>query len=146
MKRHRTIHANPTGDMPTTAPRDAIALEFGRRLQRKMTEHGWNQSELARRASDHMIDGKQIGRDSISYYINGRFLPTAERLEAICKALGMEKAELLPTRGVGAATRIAPPFEMTSLDDGRVWVRVNQALNSSAALKIMAILNEEKAA
>lgn len=146
MKRHRTIHEDPTGDMPSSAPRDAIALEFGRRLQRKMTEHGWNQSELARRASGHMPEGKQLGRDSISYYVNGKFLPTAERLDALCKALGMQKSELLPTRGVGAATRIAPPFEMTSLDDGRVWVRINQALSSASALKIMAILNEEKAA
>ena len=39
-------------DDPTDA--DGVRREFGRRLSKRMDELGMNQSELARRASEHM--------------------------------------------------------------------------------------------
>src|SRR3546814_14112072 len=43
---------------------EAIRKEFANRLQAKMSEVGWNQSELARQVSLHMPDG-EFGRDNI---------------------------------------------------------------------------------
>jgi transcriptional regulator with XRE-family HTH domain len=125
-----------------------IKAEFARRLQAAMIEKGWNQSELARRANEHLpkpargqARGKQIGRDSVSHYMRGRMIPLPAYLNAIAKALGVEPAALLPARTPQAAS--TAPYEMKGLPDGRVYLRISRTLRQATAMKIMALLAEE---
>lgn len=135
-------------DLPVNAPRDAVKVEFAKRLQLAYKQKGWNQSELARRASDYLPphdDGtpRKLGRDVISTYCTAHSLPNHVYLEAICKALGKTPEELLPTRGLPSAGADNPPLEARDAGDGKVWLRVNQAVSWPDAVKIMAILKGE---
>jgi len=85
----------------------AVYAEFGRRLQARMIQLGWNQSELSRRATECLprtakgqVQGHTLGRDRISSYIRGKYLPRPEGLEAIAKALQCKPVDLLPPGGV----------------------------------------------
>lgn len=84
---HYNILAAPAEDsgMGGTA---SIKAEFARRLQTAMVGRGWNQSELARRASECLpkpapgqTRGHAIGRDLISHYVRGAMLPGPSNLE-----------------------------------------------------------------
>jgi transcriptional regulator with XRE-family HTH domain len=88
-KGHATLHSHPI-DLPSNAPRDAALIEFGLRLQRALIEKGWTQSELARRATQYMTEGKNVTRGQISNYVTGVVMPAPPRLHAIAKALGKE--------------------------------------------------------
>lgn len=138
----RTLHDKPH-DIPDAAPKEAALVEFGRRVQAAMVEKGWNQAELARRATQHMKGEAVMSRDTISKYVNAQTLPGPDRLAALAKALGKRADELLPTRGVTTASDKVPAFDMRAAGDGRVWLRINQEVNYDKALKILAVLKEE---
>src|SRR5690242_21640521 len=70
--------------------------EFARRLYNLMLSKGWRQSELARRAG--------LPRDSVSTYIRGKVLPTAESVYKLAKAFGIPAEELLPYAIENSAT------------------------------------------
>lgn len=125
--------------------RDVMArrMEFARRLQDRMIRKGWNQTELARRAKDHLPDGARMERDIISNYIRGRALPSVNNLRAICGALGCEPVDLLPPDMVPVGFRSpphAPLREFKDMGDGNVWLSINQAVPFDVALKIMELL------
>jgi len=140
MARRAFVNPKPTDSLPRLAPKDAVKTEFARRLQAAMISKGWRQSELARRAEQHLPHGRKFGRDSVSLYIRGKTLPSAVFLHALCKALGKEPEELLPTRGMPAAGDANPPLDVRDLDDGNVWLRVNQAVPWPIALKVLELL------
>lgn len=142
-KRRLTIHTEPHGDLPKSAPRDAVALEFARKLQAEMVKRGWNQSDLARAATKHMPEGS-INRDSISQYVNARNMPNPVRLDALAAALDVAKEDLLPARGVTARGAMASDMDLKDMGDGRVWLRVNQPLDWADAMEILAILRKSK--
>ena len=131
------------------AATNSIKAEFARRLQAAMIRKGWNQSELARRASDLLPRpaagqkrGKTIGRDLISHYVRGMMLPGPANLEAIAKALGLRAEDLMPS-GVPHAGGDASPFKLEQAGEGRMFIRLNRTISPNAANKIMAILLEE---
>ena len=134
----RTIHSEPT-NIPDDVPKSAALLEFGRRIQKAMIEKGWNQSELARAAS---LQGVAISRDLVSKYLNGKALPGPGKLEALSKALNVPAGDLLPTRGTNALSEKVPELDVRDVGDGRVWLRVNQAVDWPKALKIMELLKK----
>lgn len=141
MKQRNTLHIDPEQITPSPSA-DAVRLDFARRLQQAMARKGYNQAELARESSKYTASGRPIGRDSISIYINGRYLPSAERLAAIAQALGVEKTDLMPPRAYAAPKD--PPLDIKDLSDGRVWLRVNQAVEWSKALKILEIIKSDE--
>lgn len=128
-----------------------IKAEFARRLEAFRVRRGWNQSELARRATDQLpkpAPGQKrhhkIGRDLISHYSRGLMLPGNVVLEALAKALGVEKNQLMPPMMVPhVAVGEAPPFAMKALADGRAELNVNRVVRMETAMKIMAMLAEE---
>jgi transcriptional regulator with XRE-family HTH domain len=137
----RDFHNEPPGTAPPAGiPRDQIKIDFAKRIQRAMIDKGWNQSELARRASAYLPKNTPLGRDNVSHYVRGISLPRSAQLAALAKALGLKPADLLPT--VPSAAQKAPPFDMRQLEDGNVWLRVNQAVSFDQALKIMRLLQE----
>jgi transcriptional regulator with XRE-family HTH domain len=122
------------------APKDAVKVEFARRLQAAMVAKGWRQSDLARRAEKYLPANKKFGRDSISLYIRGKTLPGPVFLEALCKALEKEPDDLLPTRGMPAAGENNPPLDVKDAGDGNAWLRVNQAVPWNTAVAILRLL------
>jgi transcriptional regulator with XRE-family HTH domain len=128
----------------------SVYAEFARRLQAKMQERGWNQSELARQCTKHLprpVKGQKqnltIGRDSISHYVRGISMPRPESLTVIAKALGCAESDLLPPMAVPSAASEAPPFEMTSVGGDRVALRINRTVTLDTANKIIALLRKE---
>lgn len=147
MSRRAISHYNTlnrsTGDL-------AVYAEFGRRLQARMIALGWNQSELSRRATEFLpkptkgqVQGHSLGRDRISSYIRGKYLPRPEALAAIAKALKCQPEDLLPAAGVPSVGEEGPLMEMKSLDSNRVAIRINRVVSQKTALAIMTLLSEE---
>ena len=139
MTRRAYINPMPSKDLPMNAPKDAVKVEFARRLQSAMLAKGWRQSDLAREAGRHMKE-KTFGRDSVSLYIRGMSLPGPLHLEALCKALGARPEDLLPTRGMPSAGEAIPALDVREMSDGKVWLRVNQAVPWPMAIKVLEIL------
>lgn len=130
----------------------AVYQEFGRRLQARMIQLGWNQSELSRRATAYLIrpakgqvQGHSVGRDRISSYIRGKYLPRPDALHAIARALQCEMSDLLPPGSVPSVVEEGPLMELKSLDGKRVHIRLNRVVSQTTATNIMALLNQEDA-
>lgn len=146
----KLYHNEPPTDIKDDVPVEQAKIEFGKRLQKAMNEKGWNQSELAAEAAKHLPrekrEGKSLadafGRDKVSMYIRGRTLPTPMYLRALSKALGKTTEELLPTRGRASAVRNAPPLDFRQMEDGNVFLRVNQAVSLETAIEIVALLKK----
>jgi transcriptional regulator with XRE-family HTH domain len=139
MPRKRSLPPGPPEGFPRGAPRDAIAVELGRRISKAMVDRNMNQSDLAREAAKHMPN-KKFGRYSTSLYIRGKQIPGPERLRALSRALNIKEVELLPNRGVSPAESRTPPLDMRLLEDGNVWLRVNQSVPQDVAMKVLALL------
>lgn len=145
MTRRPSYHLTHGRDVTVGTPKDAVKLEFGRRLQMAMIQKGMNQSDLARRLEmeirvDEQGNPIRVGRDSISTYIRGKVLPSPARLKALAKILDVTETDLLPTPGRVSSIPNAPSIETRDLGDGNVWLRINQGLPWSDALRILAIL------
>jgi transcriptional regulator with XRE-family HTH domain len=125
------------------APPAAIRMDFARRLQNAMNDKGWNQAELARRVAPLLKDSR-IGRDNISKYVRGKVLPLPHALEAIAKVLGMDSKDLLPNRGTAATAEEHSPLDVRDIGEGRVWLRVNQAVDWEIALEMLKLLKGGK--
>lgn len=121
------------------APQHITKQEFGRRLYSLMIKKGWNQSELSRRA--------KIGRDSVSTYVRGISFPDPQNLDNLCKALEVDRDQLLPNAGESAMDREHPAFEIKAAhgSPGRVWLRVNRMVTSEVASQIFNLINEADA-
>lgn len=132
----------PTPTNLTGAPMDVVKREFAKRLTKAMADKGWNQSETARRAAEHMPDGV-FGRDNISHYSRAFSIPGPAHLKALSMALEMAPADLLPSRAMPSVDEKVPPLDVRDTGDGNVWLRVNQSVPWPKALKIMDILNGE---
>jgi len=125
-------NAAPDGKNMKGAPREAIRREFGKRLQAAMLDKGWNQSELARHSG--------FGRDNISAYIRGVSIPGPIHLHAMANALNVKSDDLLPNKGMPSVDTVVPALDVAEIGEGMAWLRVNQAVDWDAALKIMALL------
>lgn len=136
----RRAYVNPPPQkLPAGAPRDAVKIDFANRLQKALIAKGINQSELARRASAQLPGKKTIGRDMVSHYIRGVALPRPAHLEALAKALGVKAEDLMPN--APSAADKAPSADMKQLEDGNVWLRINQGVPMTKGLIVLSILN-----
>lgn len=134
-------------DIWDTAPHDLVWSEFKSRLTKALVAKGWNQSELARRATDVAPEGIVIGRDLISNYLNARkkTVPLPHHLSPVAHALGVEPKDLLPTtmgRQASKRFEVGAQPEFKGAGDGYYWVRVNQRLPIKDALEIMQIIHK----
>jgi transcriptional regulator with XRE-family HTH domain len=122
---------------PILTPRALTRQEFGRRLQQLMLAKSWNQSDLARAAD--------LGRDSISTYVNGKTFPTPVALKKMADALGMEPQELLPNTMMNAMDDEHPAVELRQAagHPGKAWLRVNRAVSFGTAAKIVELINQD---
>ena len=131
--------ALPPSDLPegTLTPKALSKQEFGRRLYALMIARNMNQSDLSRAAD--------LGRDSISTYINGKTFPTPKALQKLADALGVEPDELLPNGMLAAMEEEHPAVELRQAagHTDKAWLRVNRAMSFSTAAKIVAMIDEE---
>lgn len=129
--------------------------EFGRRLQAIMVELGWNQSELARRAGEHLPEPRKgqkqrhgFPRDLISHYVRGVRLPRPEGLGALCKALSagarraIAPADIMPPPGWTPRTANGA-VSMRVVEPGRVAMQFSRVLSMKTATRIVEMLKAE---
>lgn len=139
-RKHRT-HVPGEGAKETRlTPKHLTRQQFSKRLYDLMVSRHWTQSELARQAG--------LPRDSISTYIRGKSFPSPLSLQKLADAFGLEPDELLPNTIESAIDADNPAFEMkvsTNRPD-LAWVRLNQLVSTSTAMKIVALLEEDDAA
>lgn len=144
-ERERKLHyinSEPKGDSAVGTRGTALA-EFGRRVQSYMADKGWNQSELGRQATLHMPGREDFGRYNVSLYIQGRQFPGPVRLRALCKALGVTPTQLVPSAATLSVDDKEKPLSFQTMEDGRVWLQVNQSTSMDAAMKIIALLGRK---
>lgn len=144
MPRHTRYHIGEDTPDSMSLPLDGVKRVFARRLQDKLVEKGWNQSDLTRELAKHLSSPPH--RSLVSNYIRMKSLPSPEALAAIAKCLGVAPQDLLPTnRETGAAmANDAASADLRDLGDGKVWLRINQALTWSTALKVLELLKGEQ--
>jgi transcriptional regulator with XRE-family HTH domain len=126
---------------------------FGKLLQRTLVEKGMTASELARKASILMPNGKKIGRDVIARYTSGRSIPTPINLKAIAAALGVDPNLMIPrdyAQRPGHASEgstVTPPrsrdVRVSTTTDGLMNLMVNVHLPRQVGWKIAEMIESE---
>ncbi len=134
----RHILNPPPGDLPADSSAGHARAEFAKRLQHFMASKGLNQADLARETSKHLPKGVTMGRDSVSYYVRGKSFPTAARINALAKVLGVKPEELVPTRGIKTAGDAS--VDARDMADGRAWLRVDKAVPWPVAVEVLKLL------
>jgi transcriptional regulator with XRE-family HTH domain len=130
----------PNGSL---AHKDVIKREFGQRLRRAMINKGMTQTDLAHAAAKH-TPSKTFGRDLVSSYISGRYIPNPINLAALAKALGIDPEELLPqSNNLPRRGESTPPLDIRVLGDDRASLRVNQVVSLDVALKVAQLINDD---
>lgn len=143
-RRPSTHNEPPEADQRNAVLKQTTRAEFGRRLNAQLVKNGWSQAEFARRAQAKAPDGMRIGTDSISHYINGRYMPSPAHLKVMAEALGLaDPRELMPAKGVAEVGESLPPISVQDLDNGSVWLKVNQAVSWPIGIKVLALLRGE---
>jgi len=143
-RRAQTHNAPPEADQRRAVEKQSVRAEFARRLSRQLTIKGWTQSELAARAQKKAPKGLRIGSDSISHYINGRYLPSPTHLKVLAETIGVDPLELLPAKGIPEAGESLPPIGVQDMNDGTAWLKINQAVPWAIAVKVLELLRGGK--
>lgn len=116
---------------------DTTKKEMGRRIAAFMERAEMTQSDLAR-ATD-------IGKDSISQYVNGKQIPGAVNRNKIAMALDVEVMELFPPKFQRAMAHNAEGtlrFALSPTKPGFAWIEVAQLLPAKDARDVLAIVTE----
>jgi transcriptional regulator with XRE-family HTH domain len=149
-KRRRSIGHYNNLNKNRSLEDQSIYSEFGRRLEARMNQLGWSQSELSRRATACLpkaavgqVQGHSLGRDRISSYVRGKYLPRPPALEALAKALKCESEDLLSPENIPSVVPAGPRFEMKSIDSKNVRIRIDRIVSQKTATAIMVLLNKE---
>lgn len=110
--------------------------EFGKRLWALIVRKGWSQSDLSRASG--------IGRDSISNYIRGKTIPTAQAVYKLAESLGVQPEEILPNLIEQAVDDEVPALEIREAHGtpGKAWIRMNRMVTMDQASRILSIVNE----
>jgi len=142
----RVVNRAPTPDFDASSVSSAEAkIEFARRLSNALAEAGLTQSDLARRATDHLPAGKKLGRDSISHYVNGLSFPSDARIRALAKALNIPAEELLPGKGIKTAADHSVTLAAQETENGKMYLRINRTVDYETGLKILALIKKDEA-
>lgn len=128
---------------PAGQERAFLLREMSKRILKARAKKGWNQSEFARNAALHMPD-KKFGRDSISKYEKGSNLPGPLHLLAMAQALGVEPDDLVPDSKAIALSTPVTGFELRTVGDGTMFIRMNQAVPTGDAMRILDIIEKGK--
>jgi transcriptional regulator with XRE-family HTH domain len=150
----------PTDD-PTSLSvlsREPRKLEFARRLRALMDRKGIGANELARQTKALLPAQNKFQAANVRQYMVGLSIPRAEYLDALCSALGVSAADLVPADPNNSSRRRMAPWSVRGLvssadivgeerrliakdlGDGHLWLSVSQTVSWDAGLKILALL------
>ncbi len=120
---------------------DERVKAFATRLTRLMAAKSWTGADLAREASKHMPRGKEMGRHLPSAYMRGLNYPNDVNLEAIAKALGVPKLDLVPESAMLDGG--VPNFvNVSSTGSGMARLTIDTEIDEDSAMKIMKLVRE----
>jgi transcriptional regulator with XRE-family HTH domain len=126
---------------------------FGRQLRKLMDEKGLTGAELARQATLKLASKKTIGRDNISWYLNGRSMPTPPYLNAIAKVLDVDPQFLVPrhhTQAPGEAAPVATEggndIRMNLQPNGEMHLMLNIRVPRALGWKILQMIEDSNGA
>jgi transcriptional regulator with XRE-family HTH domain len=124
---------------------------FGQLLRQLMTDKGVTGADLARRANKYISSGKGMDRSMISWYVNGRSVPTPVSLSAIAKVLDVDPQLMLPrSHNQKPGESAGPPTASTSGRDVRLSLEggntmhlmINTRVPAETGWKIVELLKE----
>ena len=113
---------------------------FGRRFTELMAARNWTSADMYKKAG--------IPRDAVSKYRRGLVLPGRAAAKRMADAFGIDVGDFLPHIVEQTIDKAPVTLEMKAHpdDSSLMWLRVNQLVSTSAALKIAEILTNDKAA
>ncbi len=127
----------------------AERVAFGQLLRQLMADKGLNGADLARRANNYITSGKGLDRSAISWYVNGRSIPSPVSLNAIARVLDVNPQMMLPRsheqrpgEAVGAPTSGEKDVRMSLLAGGQMHLMVNLKLPAEKGWEILRLLEE----
>lgn len=125
-------------------------LAFGTMLRRLMADKGLSGAELARKANLHITSGKGMDRSSISWYINGRSIPTPVVLNAISRVLDVDPQMLLPRDHAQRPGEAAGPppsrdrdVRMSLIGGGQMHLMINTQVSAEKGWQILRLLEDK---
>jgi transcriptional regulator with XRE-family HTH domain len=129
---------------------EAERKAFGQLLRQLMTDKGVTGADLARRANKYISSGKGMDRSMISWYVNGRSVPTPVSLSAIAKVLDVDPQLMLPRAHSQKPGEAAGPVGPTSNQDVRMSLEsgnmmhlmLNRRLPAEVGWKIIELIKE----
>ena len=140
-------------EMPTFRAKftDAEKKAFGRQLRKLMGDKGLSGADLARQMSVHLPSGKTVGRDNISWYLNGRSMPTQPNLIAMAKVLEIDPDFLMPRDPATRPGEMPPPaatpendIRMRMSGDGMMHLQLNTHLPRELGWKILEMIEQHR--
>ena len=130
MARDKTTDSGSELALVADDARQQAKADFGRRLHKAMIKKGWRQSDLARHSD--------IGKDSVSNYVNGRTVPTRQNIERLSQVLGMAPNDLWPGYdGSMEGRRNVLTFRVDPEDPAFAFVVIDSRLPVDLALKLL---------
>ena len=138
VKRTRYVVPGPAADG------DTAKVAFARNLNTLLLRKGWKQSDFANAAQKHMPKGAAFGRHLISAYMTGKNLPNPINLTAMAKALGVETTDLVPPASADFVGTEPPSMKLEFTPNGKARIFIDMELETDKAMRIMAIVNEQK--
>lgn len=108
------------------------ALEIGKKIQEKIEQKNWNQSDLARAAN--------MGRDSISTYVRGLVMPETKNLKRLADALECSVSDLSPYKTIKIDN--GQIFEIKEADNGNFLIKINRRVTANQAAAIFDALRQ----
>lgn len=139
-RRATFINGEPSSKLGIGLTKDAVKVEFARRLNHQMVVKRWNQSDMSREAEKHAPSGVRMGRDKISLYIRAKVLPSPVHLQMLCTALDCKVSDLIPPAGTPEAGEVLSTLDIKESGEGMAWLTVNQSVPWPIALKIATLL------
>ena len=116
--------------------RDLVLEMQSKLLSSSLKEKGWTMSDLARASGVPLY--------TISRAVNGQTLMQLRVAHALGKALGVNLRKELPLENRATLNDWPEGMQQERLDDGRVRIRVNAAVEEGVELAIQALLKYEK--
>ncbi|RWA81458.1 MULTISPECIES: helix-turn-helix transcriptional regulator [unclassified Mesorhizobium] len=136
MSRDKTTDSGSELAIVADDARQQAKADFGRRLHKSMIKKGWRQSDLARHS--------EIGKDSISNYVNGRTVPTRQNIERLAQVLALAPNDLWPGYdGSMEGRRNVLTFRVDPEDPGYAFVVIDSRLPVDLALKLLSLAKDQ---
>jgi len=124
--------------------------EFARRLDNKLRDLGWSQSDLARKVwnnetrTDNRGYEAVVGRDRISAYCRGKAMPEPATLRRIAEILNMDPVDLAPDIAAATIEKENPALQITMVAgrSDKCLLRVNRLMPLSIAVEIAKLIDK----